>query len=145
MNMKKTPLVLLLTLLALGLAWAQDDYDEVANMSFVVVKDYNGKPIRNAAVVLHPVNKEGRQEKGGLELKTDEYGKAGYDGIPYGELRVQALAPGFQTYGEDFEISKPTVAITIRMKRPQHQYSIYTDQQNDKKPNSSQKKDEPQK
>jgi hypothetical protein len=145
MNMKKASLVLMLTMLALGWAFAQDDYDQVSNMSFVVLKDYNGKPIRNAAVVLHPVNKEGRQEKGGLELKTNPDGKASYDGIPYGKLRVQALAPGFQTYGEDFEINQPKVAITIRMKRPQHQFSIYDDQENDQKPDSSQKKSEPQK
>lgn len=136
--------MLLLALLILpALAWAQDDYQDVSNLSFVVVKDYNGKPIRNAAVVLHSVNKEGKQEKGGLELKTDAEGKASYDGIPYGKLRIQALAPGFQTYGEDFEINKTTMAITIRMKRPQQQYSIYTDQQNDKKDDSSQKKDPP--
>ena len=122
-------------LVAMGLAQDDDDVP-VASVSFVVVKDYNGKPIRNVAVVLHPVNKNGRQEKGGLELKTDEEGKASYDGVPYGTLRVQALAQGFQTYGEDFDIAKPNMAITIRMKRPQKQYSIYTDPENDKKSGS---------
>jgi len=121
-----------IVLVAMGLAQDDDDVP-VASVSFVVVKDYNGKPIRNVAVVLHPVNKHGRQEKGGLELKTDEEGKASYDGVPYGTLRVQALAQGFQTYGEDFDIAKPNLAITIRMKRPQKQYSIYTDPENDKK------------
>ena len=128
----------------LGMAFSQqDDNTPVSSVSFAVVKDYNGKPIRNAAVVLHAVNKKGEQEKGGLELKTDDEGKASYDGIPYGTLRVQALAQGFQTYGEDFDIGKPTLTITIRMKRPQKQFSIYSDPENDKKNDGSQEKTPP--
>lgn len=117
-------------------AWAQqDDEDQgpMSNMHFVVVRDYNGKPIRNAAVVLHPVNKKGKQAMGGLELKTDDDGKAGIDGIPYGPLRVQVLAPGFQTFGDDYEISKPETLITVKLKRPGAQYSIYGVQEKDKK------------
>jgi Carboxypeptidase regulatory-like domain len=116
-------------------AWAQQDEDEgpMSNMHFVVVRDYNGKPIRNAAVVLHPINKKGKQEMGGLELKTDDDGKAGIDGIPYGPLRVQVLAPGFQTFGEDYEIGKPETLITVKLKRPGAQYSIYGVQEKDKK------------
>ena len=37
-----------------------------------------------------------------MELKTDAEGKANFDGIPYGVLRVQVLAHGFQTFGEDY-------------------------------------------
>jgi hypothetical protein len=109
------------------------DTDEVATLSFVVLKDYNGKPVRNAGIVMHPVAKNDRQEKGGIELKSDPEGKASFIGIPYGKLRVQVLAPGFQTYGEDFDIEQPKVEITVRLKRPQGQYSIYGDQPNDKK------------
>jgi Carboxypeptidase regulatory-like domain len=118
--------VVLLGLGLAGLAWAQqDDEDEgpMSNLKFVVVKDYNGKPVRNAAVVLHPVKKNGKQEMGGLELKTDNDGKTNIDGIPYGQLRVQVLAPGFQTYGEDYEINKPELEITVKLKRPKGQYT----------------------
>lgn len=116
-------------------AWAQDDDDEgpMSNMKFVVVRDTNGKPVKNAAVVLHPVKKSGKQSMGGLELKTDEEGKTWIDGIPYGVLRVQVLAPGFQTFGEDYEIKQPETLITVRMKRPTGQYSVYGVQEKDKK------------
>ncbi|HKT89361.1 MAG TPA: carboxypeptidase-like regulatory domain-containing protein, partial [Candidatus Sulfotelmatobacter sp.] len=87
----------------------------------------NGRPVRNAAVILHPVDSKGKQERGDLELKTDPDGKTNLDGIPYGPLRVQVLAHGFQTYGEDFNIEKPKTEITIKLKRPQGQYSIYDD------------------
>jgi len=102
-------------------------------LTFLILKDYNGKPLRNAAVVLHPVNSKDKQENGGLELKTDASGKASYDGIPYGKLRVQVLAPGFQTFGEDYDINQPTMDVTIKMKRPAGQYSIYEDHPAEKK------------
>lgn len=107
-------------------------------LSFVVLKDNNGKPVRNASVVLHEVNEKGKQDRGNLELKTDPEGKASYDGVPYGKLRVQVLAPGFQTFGQDYDVGQPAIEITVKLKRPEGQYSIY-----DQHP--EEKKDEPQK
>jgi hypothetical protein len=124
-------------------AWAQDD-DEgpMSNMRFVVVRDASSKPVKNAAVVLHPVKKNGKQEMGGLELKTDEEGKTWIDGIPYGTLRVQVLVPGFQTFGEDYEIKQPETQIVVRLKRPTGQYSVYGGvQEKDKKNYGVQEKD----
>jgi len=107
--------------------------DKSALLKFVVVKDYNGKPIRNASVVMHPVKKDGKQSRGGLQLKTDPDGKASFEGVPYGKLRVQVLATGFQTFGDDYDIDQPIEEITVKMKRPQQQYSIYEDHPSDKK------------
>jgi Carboxypeptidase regulatory-like domain len=96
-----------------------------ASLYFQVVKETNGVPIRNAAVIMHEVNDNGKQSKGGYELKTDSDGKASFDGVPYGKLRVQVLAPGFQTFGEDYDINQPKHDILIKLQRPQKQYSIY--------------------
>lgn len=109
--------------LAVG-ASAQDDVQYSA-LNFVVVRDYNGKPVKNASVIMHPVNKKGKQERSGFQLKTNSEGKTNFDGIPYGPLRVQVLAQGFQTFGEDYEVNKPEMEITIKLKRPQGQYSVY--------------------
>jgi hypothetical protein len=111
---------------------AQDDEGPQAFLKFLVIKDANGKPVKNAAVVLHPV-KKGKQERGGMELKTDMEGKTGFDGIPYGPLRVQVLAQGFQTFGEDYNVNKPEMEITIKLKRPAGQYSVYENQPEQKK------------
>ncbi|HLV86521.1 MAG TPA: carboxypeptidase-like regulatory domain-containing protein [Candidatus Sulfotelmatobacter sp.] len=149
MNTTRVWWIVLLPLVLLpGSAVAQKDKDEgpTSWLNFVVVKDDNGKPVRNAAVIMHPVNPKGKQEKGGMELKTDGDGKCDFDGIPYGMLRVQVLAQGFQTYGEDFDVEKPKMELTIKLKRPAGQYSIYSDHppdsggqakpdSNDKKPN----------
>jgi hypothetical protein len=114
-------------------AMAQRDTEEGPSslLNFLVLKEDNGKPVRNAAVIMHPVNSHGKQGPGGMELKTDADGKANFDGIPYGMLRVQVLAQGFQTYGEDFDINKPKMDFTIKLKRPQSQYSIYEEHPKD--------------
>jgi hypothetical protein len=96
-----------------------------ASLQFMVVKDSNGKPVRNAEIVLHPVDKNGHQKDEGLELKTHEDGKAAVNGIPYGKLRVQVIAPGFKTYGEDYDINQPNHEFTIKLQKPSEQYSIY--------------------
>jgi hypothetical protein len=123
-------------LAALLFAFALHADDKSATLNFLVVKADNGKPIRNAAVVLHPVSKDGRQKHAGFELKTDPEGKASFDGAPYGKLRVQVLVRGFQTFGEDFDINQPIQEITIKLHRPKPQYSIYDDKpkQEEKKP-----------
>ncbi len=129
-DMKKSFLIVTAVAIVLGLGWvglagAQDAEGRMSDLRFVVVRDYNGTPVRNAAVVLHPLDRKGKQSKGGLELKTDNDGRTNIDGIPYGPLRVQVLAPGFQTFGEDYEINKPELEITVKLKRPGGQYSLY--------------------
>lgn len=136
---RKLSLVMAVTLFFfLGIAsvtQAQDDEGPTANVRFVVLRDSDGKPVRNADVVLHPMKRKGKQDKGEMELKTDAEGKAGVDGIPFGPLRVQVLMPRFQTFGEDYEINKPEMEISIKLKHPASQYSIYDDKKSeDKKP-----------
>jgi hypothetical protein len=127
-------------ILLVAAASAQDD---TALLKFLVIRDYNGKPVRNASVVMHPVNKKGKQARGGLQIKTDPDGKASFDGVPYGKLRVQVLAEGLQTFGQDYDVDKPTIEITVKLKRPQGQYSIYENHQNEKKDEKTQPPKEP--
>jgi hypothetical protein len=48
------------------------------------------------------------------------------------------LAPGYQTFGEDYKIDKPELEITVKLKRPGGQYSVYENHDatkaDDKKP-----------
>ena len=134
---------LLLIFGLLGTVSAQKDKDDepTAILNFIILKEDNGKPVRNAAVIMHPVNTHGKQGRGGLELKTDAEGKTSFDGIPYGKLRVQVLASGFQTFGEDYEVNQGKMEFTVKLKRPQGQYSIYDDHPSEKKA-EKEKKDE---
>ena len=95
--------------------------EATARIEVTVLRDVNGKPIENAAVIFHTVG-----DKGNMELKSNEDGKAVIDVLPLGSnVRLQVIAKGFQTYGEDFKIDKPELVIEVKMKRPGEQYSIY--------------------
>ena len=94
---------------------------ETARVEITVLRDVNGKPIENAAVIFHPI--VGEKSKGNMELKTNEDGKTLIDVLPMGDtVRLQIIAKGFQTYGEDFKIDKSEMAREIRLKRPGEQY-----------------------
>ena len=103
----------------------QDDGPKVSTVNIVVVRDSNGKPVKNAEVVLHLLDKEGNAKQDGLELKTHEDGKAATDGIPYGKVRIQVIAHGFRTWGNDYEVRQPNMEITIKLQKPGGQFSIY--------------------
>ncbi|MGA2887046.1 MAG: carboxypeptidase-like regulatory domain-containing protein [Terracidiphilus sp.] len=95
-----------------------------ARIEVTVLRDVNGKPIENAAVIFHPM--QGEKDKGNMELKTNEDGKTIIDVLPIGDtVRMQIIAKGFQTFGDDYKVDKAEMAIEIRMKRPGEQYSIY--------------------
>jgi hypothetical protein len=95
-----------------------------ARIQVTILRDGSGKPIENAAVIFQPM--EGERDKGNMELKTNEDGKTVIDVLPIGDtVRLQIIAKGFQTYGQDFKVDKSEMAIEVRMKRPGEQYSIY--------------------
>ncbi len=97
-----------------------------ATIKVTVLRSTNGKPIPNAAVVFHPM--EGDRDKGALELKSDEDGKVTIDVIPIGDtVRLQVIADGWKTYGDDFKIDTDSKEILVKMKRPTEQYSLYGD------------------
>jgi hypothetical protein len=131
---------LLVTLAGLGLAasclsiHAQDDNTHhlrkykspppAARIEITVLRDLSGKPIQDAHVIFHPI--EGDKDKGYLELKSNEDGKVVIDVLPIGDtVRMQVIASGFQTYGQDYKVDKAEMSMEIRMKRPGAQYSIY--------------------
>jgi hypothetical protein len=92
----------------------------------VLVQKPNGKPLMNAAVVFHPV-KDGKDE-GNLEMKTDTDGKAVIEVIAIGSrMRVQVIANGYASFGDDYDIPTDTKNIVITMKRPMEQYSTFRD------------------
>ena len=132
-NLRRAAVSVLLVFGAIVVAGAQDD-GPTSSLRFVVVRDSDGKPVRNAQVVLHPVKGKGKQASGEIELKTDVDGKTNVDSIPYGLLRVQVLMPRFQTFGEDYQIDKPEMEITVKLKHPTGQYSTYENHGDDKKP-----------
>lgn len=126
---------LLIAATALSLAaFGQDDNSHrgrkykapppVSHVEVTVLRATNGKPVTNASVIFHPLVHG--KDSGNMELKTNEDGKALIDVIETGStIRLQIIAPGFQTYGQDYKIDKPSMALDIKLNRPSTQYSIY--------------------
>jgi Carboxypeptidase regulatory-like domain len=123
--MKRIIAVGTMFMLVLVLAAPMFAADPASSLKVTVLKEESGKPIRNASVILHPVGKDGRQSHGGKQLKTNGDGIASLDGIPYGKLRIQVIAQGMQTFGDDYDINQEQQEIVIKLKKPQEQYSIY--------------------
>jgi hypothetical protein len=98
---------------------------KTSSVNMTVVRNSSGKPVKNAEVVIHLIDNHGKQKQEGLEIKTHDDGKAEATGIPYGKVRIQVIAPGFRTYGEDFSIDQPTLEFTIKLQKPAEQLSIY--------------------
>jgi hypothetical protein len=124
---------LFLIILSTVFAFAQQDKrgrkykapPETMKIDISVIRASTGKPIPNAAVIFHPVNDKGKVE-GAMELKTDLEGKTTLDVIPIGStVRLQIIANGFQTFGNDYVANADAKQITIKMERPKSQYSIY--------------------
>jgi hypothetical protein len=138
MRRAMTALAVCILLAPLVVGAGQKKQKEYSRLDFVVVSATKEKPVRNASVVLHPVNDDGKQERGGVQLKTDAEGKTFYEGVPYGKLRIQVIAPRFQTFGEDYEVSQPQQQIVIKLQPPQKQYSIYDEEKKDQ-PKSEEK------
>jgi len=120
----------LLTVGSLSLA-AQDDSSHrgrkykspppTSRIEVTVVRADDSKPIENASVIFQLIG-----EKGNMELKTNEDGKSIIDVLPIGStMRLQILAKGFQTYGQDYKVDKANMAFDVKLKRPVRQYSIY--------------------
>lgn len=98
-----------------------------SRIEVTVVRDSDSKPVENAAVIFHLDG-----DKGNMELKTDEDGKSVIDVLPIGAImRLQIIAKGYQTYGQDYKIDKSDMTFGIRMKRPGEQYSIYKNHDQD--------------
>ena len=99
---------------------------ETSHLEVLILRDSSGKVIENAGVVFHPT-KDGTDE-GNLEVKSGVDGKAFIDIIPTGSVvQVQVIASGFATYSGTISLDSPSKQLTVRMKRPQEQYSSYED------------------
>ena len=129
MNIQRLILICLLSVLLPAAALAgkktPPPEEKTASINMTVIRNSSGKPVKNAEVVIHLVDTHGKAKQEGMELKTHDDGKAEATGIPYGKVRIQVIAPGFRTYGEDFSIDQPNHEFTIKLQKPAEQLSIY--------------------
>lgn len=92
-----------------------------STVKVTILRADDAKPIENASVIFQLIG-----DKGNMELKTNEDGKAMIDVLPTGsKVLLQVIAKGYQTYGKQYDVSKESMAIEVKLKRPVKSYSIY--------------------
>jgi hypothetical protein len=97
----------------------------MAQVEVTVFRGESGKPLQNVAVVFHPTH-DGVDD-GNMELKTNEQGKASLNIVPVGsKVLVQVIAPGYRTFGAEYDVPTDKKEITIKLLPPNQQYSIYS-------------------
>jgi hypothetical protein len=90
----------------------------------------SGKPLDRASVIVKFLS--GREKmklylkhRTQWETKTDQEGFTHIPSIPQGKIRVQVIAAGYQTFGQDFDVDKEEQVIDIKLNPPQAQYSAH--------------------
>jgi hypothetical protein len=103
------------------------DTDKTTRLTVLVLDDATKKPIYNAHVVVRfEVDRKLRRDKRvSWESKANQRGEVVLNSIPRGTVKVQVIARGYQTYGDQHEIKQPEQTVTIAMKTPSRQKSAY--------------------
>jgi hypothetical protein len=116
-------LVLLVSFLAALPSISQDDKTQ---LTVKVLRESDGKPVADAHVVIKFTEERLlRDRRGSWETKTNRKGEVMLPNVPTGTAKVQVIARGYQTYGDEHHLTKPEEEVTIRLKLPQGQVSAY--------------------
>jgi hypothetical protein len=103
-----------------------------ADMTKIQVKVINldGKAIDRASVVVKFVSgrsvvKLGKNVMTHWEMRTNQDGIAKIPELPRGNMLIQVIAKGYQTFGETVEVTEAEKTLEIKLKPPQPQYSAH--------------------
>src|SRR5215472_4445586 len=85
-----------------------------------------GKPVDRASVVIkfrHGRNINLKKIVTNWETKTNQEGNVTIPSMPQGEVQIQVIAQHFQTFGDIYQLTEPEQTVSIKLNRPQPQYS----------------------
>lgn len=96
----------------------------------VEVKTLNGNAVDRAGVIVRFVKgrakmKLGKKIRTSWETRTNQQGTAKIPPIPQGQILVQVIAKGYQTFGQTFDVDEDQKTIEIKLNPPQAQYSSH--------------------
>lgn len=118
----------LTALLSVGLTALADD--PPMTKITISVKTQSGRPVEQADVIVrfvkgHSVLKLGKAVRTQWETRTNQDGQAAIPEIPQGEIRIQVIAKGYQTFGNTFDIVDAQKTMPITLNPPQQQYTSH--------------------
>ena len=115
-----------MVVLALAVVLPAVGEDKTTRLTLQVVRETDKQPVANAHVVVHfKEEKLLKDKRGSWETKTNRKGVVVLPDVPLGVAKVQIIAKGYQTYGDEHELTKPEEELTILLKPPQKQVSAY--------------------
>jgi hypothetical protein len=96
----------------------------------IEVKTLAVTPVDRASVIVRFLGardylKLGRKIRTSWETRTNMDGVARIPSLPQGKLLIQVIAKGYQTFGQQYEISEPDKTLEIKLNPPQPQYSVH--------------------
>lgn len=96
----------------------------------VEVKSHTGRPIPQASVVVKFVRgrnylKLGKKVYTSWQTRTNQEGVAKIPPLPQGDILVQVIAKGYQTFGQTFEVNEEERTIEVKLNPPQPPVSVY--------------------
>jgi len=95
----------------------------------IVVTTRSGRPIDRADVIVRfggrSVVKLGKMVRTTWEMRSSQEGIAEIPDMPKGQIRIQVIAKGYQTFGDTFDVSEDERTIEIKLNPPQKQYSSH--------------------
>lgn len=96
----------------------------------VEVKSHTGRPIAQASVVVKFMRgrnyvKLGKKVYTSWQTRTNQDGIAKVPPLPQGDILVQVIAKGYQTFGQTFEINEEERTIEVKLNPPQPPVSVY--------------------
>ena len=97
-----------------------------SRLTVQVLRAEDKKPVANAHVVVKFVaEKLLKDKRTSWEAKTNQKGTLVLDNIPTGAIKIQVIASGYQTYGDEHQLTKPEEDLTILLNPPKGQFSAY--------------------
>lgn len=98
----------------------------------VLVHDPNGKPVNRASVKVSRLKgkigspqKKVKAKGGSLQLRTSQQGTAPFPPIDQGRYMIQVISAGYQTYGDQIELTETEQSLTVTLSQPQEQFSVH--------------------
>lgn len=99
----------------------------MTNLRVEVTNDL-GKPVDRAAVIVRFVRgrsvvKFGKKIITNYEMRTNSEGWVKIPPIPQGDILIQVIAKGYQTFGDTFEVAEEDRTIQVKVNPPQKQFT----------------------
>ena len=102
--------------------------EENSRLNLQVLTEETKRPVASAHVVVRFVSGKKffiKDKRTSWEAQTNKKGELMLDDIPLGHIKIQVIAKGYQTFGNEFELTKPEEDLTILLKPPAKQVSAY--------------------